>query len=60
MCIGNAFAMMEAVLLLAVLVQHVRVRSTSAEELRFTPSITLRPRDGVLLHVEPRGAREVG
>ncbi len=56
-CIGNAFAMMEAVLLLAVLVQHVHVRPASTQELRFTPSITLRPRDGVVLHVEPRSAR---
>ena len=57
-CIGNAFAMLEATLLLAVLVQNVRVRSTSNQELRFLPSVTLRPRDGVVLHVEPRGARK--
>jgi cytochrome P450 len=43
-CIGNHFAMMEAVLMLAIVVQRFDVELLPFEELRFSPSVTLRPK----------------
>jgi len=51
-CVGNHFAMLEAVLVLATIAQHVRVRADGAPPLTFSPSVTLRPRAGVPLVVE--------
>ncbi len=42
-CIGNHFAKLEAILLLATLAQRVRFEVDRAEQLRFRPSVTLRP-----------------
>jgi cytochrome P450 len=50
-CVGNHFAMLEAVLVLATLVQHVRVRPDSDHRFELAPSVTLRPRAGVQLVV---------
>lgn len=55
-CIGNAFAMMEAVLLLTTIVQKCRIEPTDLPEVRLLPSATLRPRDGIHLRLRPRGA----
>jgi cytochrome P450 len=49
-CIGNAFAMMEAVLLLATIVQ--RTRLVPEKPLSFRPSVTLRPSGPVRMRVE--------
>lgn len=46
-CIGNAFAQMEAVLLLAVLARNSRVRLVPGAEVRPFPTMTLRPMSGV-------------
>jgi cytochrome P450 len=43
-CIGNHFAMMEAVLMLAIIAQRWQVDLLPFEELRFSPSVTLRPK----------------
>jgi cytochrome P450 len=43
-CIGNHFAMMEAVLMLAMIVARFRVELLPFEDLRFSPSVTLRPK----------------
>jgi len=48
-CIGNRFAMMEAKLVLAGLIQRFRFETTSDAALALQPSVTLRPRDGVRL-----------
>lgn len=45
-CIGNHFAMMEAVLILATLCQGYRLGSVPGETLTLAPSITLRPLTG--------------
>ncbi len=51
-CVGNHFAMLEAVLALATITQHARVRPAGARRFSLSPSVTLRPRDGVPLVVE--------
>ncbi|MCP3143512.1 cytochrome P450 [Pyxidicoccus xibeiensis] len=46
-CIGNQFAMMELVLVLATLLQRVRLDLAPGHDLAPAPAITLRPRPGV-------------
>jgi cytochrome P450 len=46
-CIGNRFAMMEAVLILATMVQHFRIERAKGHPVTPLPSITLRPKGGV-------------
>jgi cytochrome P450 len=53
-CIGNNFAMMEAILLLATIAQRFRLAATSEAEVEPFPTITLRPQGGVNLQVEAR------
>jgi cytochrome P450 len=54
LCIGNSFAMMEAVLVLATLAQRFRFRLVPGHTVTPWPSITLRPKDGILASVERR------
>lgn len=56
-CIGNAFAMMEAVLLLVTIARKVRLRLVSDRPLRLLPAVTLRPKDGIVVRVEARSPR---
>ncbi len=42
-CIGNHFAMMEAILMLAIIAQRFDVELLPFEQLAFSPSVTLRP-----------------
>lgn len=53
-CIGNHFAMMEAILLLATLAQRHRLESLEGETLELSASITLRPRSGTRMIVRAR------
>jgi cytochrome P450 len=46
-CIGNRFAMMEAVLILATIVQRFRIERQKDRPVIPLPSITLRPKTGV-------------
>jgi cytochrome P450 len=46
-CIGNTFAMMEAVLLLATIGQHYRFTLESEQPVEFAVGITLIPKDGM-------------
>jgi cytochrome P450 len=46
-CIGEAFALMEAQLLLATLAQRVRLLVAPDHEVRLHPRVTLRPRGGL-------------
>lgn len=55
-CVGNHFAILEAVLTLASIVQKVRFERTSRKEIAIQPAVTLRPRDGLPLRVRPRHA----
>ncbi len=43
-CIGNHFAMMEAVIMLALIAGRFHVELLPFEELRFSPAVTLRPK----------------
>lgn len=51
-CIGNSFAMMEAILLLATILQQYRMELVAGHPVEPFPSITLRPRYGMkmILH----------
>ena len=53
-CIGNRFAMMEAKLVLASVVQRFRFEPTPETAVRLFPSVTLRPRSGVKLRIIER------
>lgn len=53
-CIGNHFAMMEAVLLLATIARKHRLRTEPGHKLELVPSITLRPRNGLRMRLEAR------
>ncbi len=53
-CIGNRFAMMEAKLVLAAIVQRFRFETTPETKIRLVPSVTLRPQGGVQLRLAAR------
>jgi cytochrome P450 len=53
-CIGNSFAMMEAVLVLATVAQRFRLTATPGYTVEPWATITLQPRGGLFLKVEPR------
>jgi cytochrome P450 len=55
-CIGNHFAMMEAVILLALVLARFRVELVPGQTLDFAPSVTLQPKaPGVRVVLRPRG-----
>ena len=54
-CIGNHFAMMEAVLILATIARRYRLVVEPGQTLKLMPSITLRPRDGLRMRAHARG-----
>ena len=53
-CIGNSFAMMEAVLVLATVSQKFRLTASPGYQIQPWPAITLYPKGGVSLKVESR------
>ena len=53
-CIGSHFALAEAMLILAVMLQHVEPELLPEPELDLMPSVTLRPRGPVLMRLSPR------
>jgi cytochrome P450 len=54
LCIGNSFAMMEAILILATIIQRFHLELAPGQMVKAMASITLRPRDGVKVIVTPR------
>lgn len=58
-CVGNHFARMEAVLVLATWLQSLDVAPTQTGELDLMPSVTLRPKGGVHLRIRRRDDRRV-
>jgi cytochrome P450 len=54
MCIGRPFAMLEATIVLAGVARRFRLRSVPGHEVVALPSMTLRPRHGLPMRVEPR------
>ncbi len=53
-CIGNSFAMMEAMLLLATVAQKFRLRLAPGHPVAPFPSITLRPKHGIKVLLSKR------
>lgn len=53
-CIGNAFAMMEAILLLATMARDFQPRAVPGHPVEPLPSITLRPKGGVWMELRSR------
>jgi cytochrome P450 len=54
MCIGEGFARMEAVLLLATIAQRWRLEREPSEEVGLQPAVTLRPRGGMRMRAIER------
>jgi cytochrome P450 len=55
MCIGNLFALTEAQIVLATVAQKYRLRVPPDHLIETLPLVTLRPRYGVKVALEPRG-----
>jgi cytochrome P450 len=53
-CVGNHFARMEAVLVMASFLQRFELRAVPGFELELLPSVTLRPGAGVRVELVPR------
>jgi cytochrome P450 len=54
LCIGNTFAMMETVLILAAIAQRFHFTLAADEEVVPWPTFTLRPRDGIMAVLRER------
>jgi cytochrome P450 len=54
LCIGNYFATMEAVLVLATIARRFRLRLVSEDPPELLPAISLRPKGGILMTPEKR------
>jgi len=59
LCIGEAFAWMEGVLVLATLGQRWKFRLPEGHKLTLDPHITLRPKGGLPMYAMPRASAEV-
>jgi len=53
-CVGAGFAMMEAVLLLATIAQKFRLTLVPGQNVKYLPSVTLRPKSGIRMIVHRR------
>jgi cytochrome P450 len=53
-CIGNYFAMMEVVLLMATIGQRFRFKLDPEHKVEVLPVLSLRPRNGIKVIIEPR------
>ena len=53
-CIGESFAWMEAILVLATLAQRWRLKVVEDHPIALQPKITLRPKFGIQVILEPR------
>ncbi|GAA0133744.1 cytochrome P450 [Paenibacillus sp. YSY-4.3] len=53
-CIGNQFAMMEAILLVATIAQRFQLELVNDHPVALEPSITLRPKDGIKMILRMR------
>ncbi len=57
-CIGNTFAMLESVLVLATVASRWSMRLVPDQEIRLSPVLTLRPRRGIQVVLERRNQAE--
>jgi len=51
-CIGNAFAMFEATLVLAMIAERFTLELTSDKPIRIRPAVTLRPAESIMVKVK--------
>jgi cytochrome P450 len=56
LCIGHAFSTMEAQIILAMATQRYRVHLVADQPIELSQSLTLRPRHGLKVTLEPRAA----
>ncbi|HEX7665280.1 MAG TPA: cytochrome P450 [Polyangiaceae bacterium] len=56
-CIGNHFATMESILVLATVLQKARFERAHVDEVKLQPAITLRPRSGIRMRAKLRSAK---
>jgi cytochrome P450 len=56
LCIGDQFAMTEAKLIIATVAQRCRLTPAPGHPIAVEPGVTLRPKHGLLMRIEPRGA----
>jgi cytochrome P450 len=54
MCIGADFAMIEAQLALAAVARRYRLRLAPRQRVETDALVTLRPKHGMVMHIEPR------
>src|SRR5262249_21600774 len=54
LCIGEQFAWMEGILIIATLAQRWKLRTVSSQAPQLQPLITLRPRNGIRMTLESR------
>ncbi len=59
-CIGNGFALMEAQIILSMIVQRQRLALIRGFEVALEPVVTLRPRHGMPMTLDPRRGPTVG
>ena len=59
-CIGAALAMTEAQLILATIAQRYRLRLSPGQDIRLEHRVTLRPRGGLRMMLEPRARASGG
>ena len=53
-CLGKAFSMMEATLILAMIIQRFHLALASEQAIELLPSFTLRPREGLQMKITSR------
>ena len=56
-CIGNSFALAEAQVIVAAIAQRYRVRLAPGHKVKPIGLLTLRPKDGIWVRLEPRETR---
>ncbi len=56
-CIGNSFAMMEIVLLMATIARNYQLEMVSSRPVQLVPAMSLRPRDGIRMIVKNRKSK---
>jgi len=59
-CVGRQFAMIEGQIILTMIAQRFRLRSAAGHVVTPDPILTLRPRNGLPMLLEPRASMGVG
>jgi len=57
LCIGQAFALVEAHLIVATVAQRYRLALVPGQHIEVAPLVTLRPKHGMFMHIQQREAK---